>query len=602
MLGSNFEPYAENLNNARVVFGAGVAVGKDNFEAIIEDRLTFVDKSMLIKEFIESSDFVSLILRPRRFGKSTNLSMLNRFFKIPYSQEENVICNQLFEKLKISAEKKIMQNHFAQYPIIYISLKDLIAETWDKMVEKLKIHIATIYRGHRYLIDNLYPDEQKKYQKFLYEESTESQLLFALQELSMYLRQHYKKKCIVLIDEYDSPMECAYNKGYYEVANEFFKGMLSSLLKSNDENVAKAMLVGVLRIAKSGFLSGLNNITIYPFHQENYEDSSLYVDKFGFTSDEVELLLSLRENLQINDVQKWYGGYVSGGSTHLYNPWSIIRLLSRGILGVYWTNTGSTQTLEKCLWKASSSFKESVEKLLKGENITNVKVQDDLRYLHLDQCQDLAIWTLLYYAGYLTMNSEKHLVIPNEEIRSEWHNWVINVPFFTQGQTITSMLDNLLHGNLDLFSKEFENMIVDTLSFYEVGGSISGKNAEYVYHAFCLGVFANARDRGFIIHSNREAGLGRYDVKIVPKPGVYETAIIIEFKVVRDKKSLYDMAQEGLFQIEEKQYRVGLEENVKKLLEIGIAFEGKKACVLGRLLHRTKEGVWNKDYERLISD
>ncbi|CAG8809457.1 39362_t:CDS:2, partial [Gigaspora margarita] len=518
ILGSNFEPYAENLNNARVVFGAGVAVGKDNFEAIIEDRLTFVNKSMLIKEFIESSDFVSLIFRPRRFGKSTNLSMLNRFFKIPYSQEENVICNQLFEKLKISAEKKIMQNHFAQYPIIYISLK-------DKMVEKLKIHIATIYRGHRYLIDNLYSDEQKKYQKFLYEESTESQLLFALQELFIYLRQHYKKKCIVLIDEYDSPIECAYNKGYYEVANEFFKGMLLSLLK----------LYGV------EILYGPDLYMLV--------DSSLYVDKFGFTSDEVELLLSLRENLQINDVQKWYGGYVSGGTLK------------------HWKNVYRKQAL------------------------------------HLrNPLKNLAIWTLLYYAGYLAMNSEKHLVIPNKEIRSEWHNWMINVPFFTQGQTITSMLDNLLHGNLDLFSKEFENMIVDTLLFYEVGGSISGKNAEYVYHAFCLGVFAHARDRGFIIHSNHEAGLGRYDVKIVPKPGVYETAIIIEFKVVRDKKSLYDMAQEGLFQIEEKWYRVVLEENVKKLLKIGIAFEGKKACVLGRLLYRTEEGVWNKDYERLISD
>ncbi|CAG8800425.1 3386_t:CDS:2, partial [Dentiscutata erythropus] len=487
-------------NNARVVFGASVAVGKDHFETIIRDRLTFVDKSMLIKEFIESSDFVSLILRPRRFGKSTNLSMLNRFFKIPYTQEENVNCSQLFEKLKISTEKEIMQKHFAQYPIIHISLKDLNAGTWDEMKEKLRILIAEIYSEHRYLINNLYSDQQKKYQNFLNEESTVPQLSFALRQLSMYLRQHYKKQCIVLIDEYDSPMECAYNKGYYEVANEFFKGMFSSLLKSNDENVAKAMLV------------------------ENL--SPLYVDKFGFTSDEVELLLSLRKNLQINDVQKWYDGYISGGSTHLYNPWSIIRLLSRGILCAYWTDTGSTQTLEKYLWRASCSFKESVEKLLK---------------------------------------------------REEWHNWVINVPFFTQGQTITSMLDNLLHGKLDLFSKEFENMIVDTLSFYDVRGSDSGKNAEY-------------------------AGFERYDVKIVPKPGVNETAIIIEFKVVYDKKSLHDMAQEGLLQIEEKQYRVGLEENVKKLLEIGIAFEGKKACVLGHLLHRTEEGAWNKDYENLISD
>ncbi|CAG8474948.1 11714_t:CDS:2 [Cetraspora pellucida] len=554
MLGSDFEPYTKTLNNARVVFGATVAIGKDNFESIMGDRLTFVDKSMLIKEFIESSDFISLILRPRRFGKSTNLSMLNRFFKVPRSHEEEIICRQLFEKLKISAEIEIMQKHFA----------------------------------------HLSPYQQKRFQRILdsYLTYPVSELKIALQELSIYLRQHYKKKCIVLIDEYDSPMECAYNKGYYGVANDFFKGMFSSLLKSNDENIAKAMLVGVLRIAKSGFLSGLNNLMVYPLHQESR--FHLYADKFGFTPDEVELLLPMRKDLKTNDVQKWYDGYISGENVHLYNPWSIVCFLSRGTLNTYWVDTGSTQTLKKCLWKASTSFKETVEKLLKGEYIASIEIQDDLQYLYLDQYQDSAIWTLLYYAGYLTMNSEKHLVIPNIEIRLEWHKWVINVPFFTRGQTVTSMLDNLLLGNLDLFRKEFEYIVIDALSFYDVGESQSGKNAENVYHAFCLGMFVVARDRGYIVHSNREAGMGRYDVKIVPKSGVGEMAIIIEFKIVHDNKSLNNVAHEGLCQIEKKQYRAGLQDEVKRLLEIGIAFEGKKACVVGHLLHRTEDREWIK--------
>ncbi|CAG8848123.1 33429_t:CDS:2, partial [Gigaspora margarita] len=254
MLGSNFKPYTKTLNNARVVFGASVVVGKDNFETIISNRLTFVDKSMLVKEFIESSDFVSLILRPRRFGKSTNLSMLNRFFKIPYSQEENDISRKVFEKLKISTKEEIIQKHFAQYPIIYITLKDLSTGTWDKIIEKLRTLIAEIYDEHRYLISSLYPEDQEIFQRILKRDPTypESQLEFSLKALSKHLRRYYKKQYIVLVDEYDSPMECAYNKGYYEVANNFFKGMFSSLLKSNDENVAKAMLVGVLRIAKSG--------------------------------------------------------------------------------------------------------------------------------------------------------------------------------------------------------------------------------------------------------------------------------------------------------------------------------------------------------------
>ncbi|CAG8481264.1 8248_t:CDS:2, partial [Diversispora eburnea] len=357
-------------NNARVIFGTSVAGGEDNFKTIINNCLTFVDKSMLIKEFIVSSDSVSLILRPRRFGKSTNLYMLNSFFKIPYSHED-VIHKKLFEKLKISAEKEIMLKHFAKYPVIHFSLK--VCE-------------------HRYLIKDLY-------QRILEGDLTysESVLVFALKELSIYLRNYYKERCIVLIDEYDSPMECAYNNGYYKNANEFFKK------HSNDENVAKAMLVGVLRIAMSGLSSELENITIYPLHQEIQEDSSpLYIDKFGFT-----------------------------------------------------------------------------------------------------------------------------------------------------------------------------------------------ENPENVY-AFCLGMLVYACERGYIVRSNWEAGMERYNIKIEPKPGVNEIAIIIEFKFVHGNKSLYDMAREGLDQIEKKQYRVDLREDIKNLLEKGIAFEGKSNCMLGHLLHRTNEGTWNK--------
>ncbi|RHZ81130.1 hypothetical protein Glove_123g161 [Diversispora epigaea] len=532
-----------------VVFGASVIVGDDDFKNIIISRLTFVDKSMLVKEFTESSDFASLILRPRRFGKSINLSMLNCFFKIPYSQEENDINRKLFENLKISNEKEIMQNHFAQYPVIYITLKELTAHsgTWDKMMIRLRVLMANIYGEHRYLIKSLYSDEQRRYQKILDRDPTypELELVSALQELSTYLRQHYKKQCIVLIDEYDSPMECAYNKGYYE---------------SNSENVAKAMLVDILPIAKSG----LNNLMVY-----KKVDLYLYVDKFGFTSNEVELLSSLR------------------GIIHLYNPWSIIRLLSLGKLNSYWTDTGSSQTLEKCLWKTSSSFKESVENLLKGERITDIKIKDDFQYSYLGQYKDEDIWTHLYYAGYLTMNSEKHLVILNEEIHSEWHKWIINAPFFTQNNTIESMLKELLNGNLKSFKKKFEEMIVDTLSYHDVGGSLSGKNAEYVYHAFCLGMFVHAHDLGYIVHSNREAGMGRYDMGIVPKSG----SSVYMIWLMKDYAKL-----------KKKQYRVGFQESIKRLLEIGIVFEGKNACVSGHLLHRTEEGVWNKDYETLISD
>ncbi|CAG8549251.1 22925_t:CDS:2, partial [Racocetra persica] len=324
---------------------------------------------------------------------------------------------------------------------------DLMSETWNEMIIQLKVLVAR---------DQTYPV---------------SELKFALRELSEYLQKHYKKNCIVLIDEYDSPMECAYNKGYYEIASDFFKVIFSSLLKSNDENIAKAMLVGVLRITKSGFLLELNNIIVYPLHQES--QFPLYVDKFGFTPDEVELLLSMYSTLN-----------------------------------TYWVDTGSTQILKRCIWKTSTSFKKIVEKLLKEEYIAGIEIQDDLQYLYLDQYQDSAIWMLLYYAGYLTMNSEKHLVIPNNE-----------------------------------------------------------------------------------------AGLGRYDVEIIPKSGVGDMVIIFEFKVVHDNESLHDVAHEGLCQIEKKQYRAGLQDEVKRLLEMGIAFEGKKTCVVGHLLHRTEDREWIKSLQ-----
>ncbi|CAI2163056.1 11380_t:CDS:2 [Funneliformis geosporum] len=593
MLGSNFVPYTKTLNNASVIFGETVSVGKDDFGSFINERHTFIDKSMLIKEFIESSDSVSLILRPRRFGKSTNLSMLRRFFEISHSQEEIFISKKrkLFEKLKISTETKIMENHLAKYPVIHISLKDLTADNWDGMIINLRTLVADLYGEYRYIIDTLYPDEKNNYQRILAEDQTYPSLAFALKQLSKYLQRYHKKQCIVLIDEYDSPMECAYNKGYFKIANEFFKNMFSSLLKSNDTNVMKAMLVGVLQIAKSGFLSGLNNIQAYPLHSP----LPIYTDKFGFTSDEVKLLLTMREELQIEDIQKWYDGYSAGGYVHLYNPWSIINMISKGTLCPYWTSTGSTKTVKNFLWRASSSFKKAVEELLKGEAIADIKIQNDLEYLYLDQYQDTTIWTLLYYGGYLTMNLEKKLIIPNLEVRTEWINWVTDMSFFKGGKTVISMLEHLLLGNLDSFKNEFECMVIDTLSFYDVGGSKSGKNAEYVYHAFCLGMFVVARDRGYNVDSNREAGTGRYDVRIVPKSGaISDAAVVIEFKVVDDMKNLQNIAQKALNQIEEKQYRATLQNEVRKVLEIGIAFKGKMSCVLGRSLRRNENNTWSE--------
>ncbi|RUS31198.1 hypothetical protein BC938DRAFT_478278 [Jimgerdemannia flammicorona] len=454
-------------------------------------------------------------------------------------------------------------------------LKDVNGTTWDDMLIKVRDLIGEIYREHRYLASSLEEYEKIEFGRIIDKDPTYPSLNTALRMLSKYLNGYHRSKCVVLVDEYDVPVNEAYNRGYYETALRFFQTLFSSLLKDN-RNLHKAFLIGVLPVVKSGFHSGLNNICVYPM------GSWKYADKFGFTKDEVSLLLELHKvDTPMDDVRNWYNGYRSGELCSLYNPWSIIRLCADKKLHVYWKDTGGTSTIEPLLLKASSTFKESVWELFHNKPIL-VSIRDDIRYENLTSLDDNSLWTLLYYAGYLTLDNHG-ATIPNYEVYMQWVEWIM--PALGNSITFNTLLNKLISGSISDFKDTFEHTVMDCLSYYDVGGENSGNNAESFYHAFVLGLLIHIRDYNYSIKSNGEAGTGRYNVCLVPMVTHLPLAILMEFKVTYGMETIEAAAQKGLNQIEEKRYEVGLPDYVKQLVEFGIGFKGKRVCVMGKKLN-----------------
>ncbi|RUS12783.1 hypothetical protein BC938DRAFT_478430, partial [Jimgerdemannia flammicorona] len=332
---------------------------------------------------------------------------------------------------------------------------------------------------------------------------------------------------------------------------KFLRPMFSLLLKDN-VNLHQAFLVGILRVGKSGFLSGLNNISVYPMTDPRFARS------FGFTEDEVKLLLAHHDvKIPVADVVYWYNGYHAGKKDHrysLFNPWSIICLCRDQDLQLFWNESGGTTTIKKLLLDASQDFKDAVSTLLDRKPVNHI-LYDNMSYGDLTLHDDQALWAFLYYSGYLTIDNDK-VSIPNSEVYMQWVDWI--VPRLANPMVVADLLDLLVAGDIDKFKTEFEKTTLECLSFHDVGGSKSGKKAEVFYHAFCLGLFVALRRRGYNLTSNREAGVGRYDIRAEPPvPGTLP-AIVMELKVVNKGDVLETRAQEALNQIFEKQYCVGI--------------------------------------------
>lgn len=540
-------------------------VGIDDFKKIIENNYYFVDKSMLVNELLEKKAEVTLLPRPRRFGKTLNMSMLNYFFDIE-NKESN---KKLFDSLDISRTDKM--EYQGEYPVIYISLKDIKVSSWKECLEEIKKLLKGLFNSKRYIREKLDESERIDFDKIEFLNET-GDFIGSLKNLSKYLFKFYEKKVIILIDEYDTPLVTAHSQGYYEEAIFFFRNFLSAGLKGNPY-LEFSVLTGILRIAKESIFSGLNNLAVDTILTNDFK-------YFGLTESEVEEMLNYYElNYELEEVKKWYNGYHFGEEL-VYNPWSLVNFASKKRLESYWVNTSDNSLIKQLLEKNDKKVFEELELIFKGETIWET-ISENIVFDDLNNIN--TIWSLMLFSGYLTCQEKKvsaitgftsySLRIPNQEIKNFFRQSFIET--YTKGNVhfYGTMMEDLFLGNLDSFVNKFKKMYITAISYHDTGDS------EKYYHHFMLGLLLTLGDK-YIIKSNRESGYGRYDIALEPKDKS-NYGLIFEFKI-GDKNSLEEKAKEALNQINEKKYDVEMKNNgVSKIIKIGMAFSGKDVAIEG---------------------
>ncbi|OFI07072.1 putative AAA-ATPase [Clostridium acetireducens DSM 10703] len=549
-----------------------IPVGISDFKELIQDNYYFVDKTLFIKDIIEDGAKAILLPRPRRFGKTLNMSMLKYFFE--KTQEDNSV---LFQNLEICNYKDIM-NYQGKYPVIYISFKDIKYSNWKDCREAIAFLISSIFEDFKYVIDEKSSEqEQYYYNKILSSNSSIVELEMSFKVLTELLYKKTGKKPIVLIDEYDVPIQEAYLKKYYDELIGFMRNFFSGALKDNIY-LEKAVLTGILRVAKESIFSGLNNLIIYSIL------SPYYNQYFGFTEKELEILLNYYKiNCDIENIKEWYNGYKFGELT-IYNPWSVLNYIRERKMGfrAYWANTSSNDLIRDLLAKGNNAVKSELETLINGKKL--VKAIDENIVMNEIEMSTENLWSFLLFSGYLKiLNTEIidgrvycTLGIPNKEVKFIYEEIILK--WFKENinnDEFLHMLTALTKGDIDTFDMIFADTVEKTLSYFDVSGE-----SEKFYHAFVLGMLVALKDT-HDVKSNRESGYGRYDVMIIPKDK-QNLGIIIEFKKInkRRKETLEDGVEKALNQIEEKDYKQELLDlGIKNIIELGIAFEGKEVLV-----------------------
>ncbi|CAG8616981.1 3411_t:CDS:2, partial [Ambispora leptoticha] len=592
-----------------VIVKGGYSPGESDFFKFVTSGV-FVDKSLFIIEFMIYSERAILITRPRRFGKSTNLSMLYTFFK-PVSEQEKEQKLALFKDLKVAQFDWFMKLHFGNWPVIYVSFKDLNYKSWESMLNSIKEKISDLYKEHRYIIDNkkLHIDDELLFKNIIDETIDESHLINTISRLSRYLHEYFGKQTIILIDEYDWPMEHA--GSFYNEADIFFKSMYSSVAKDN-EYVCKVLFVGLLPLGQASFLSGLNNVGHYPMHiLPGIRGRAHFSDMFGFTEKEVEFLLSKSDlKFELDNLRTHYNGYRTSTNERVYNPHSIISSLQKGIIGDYWTNSGSTVTVRECLKKCSQNIEEELQSLYysfyslqDADRYVKVELIPHLRYdVLVNELEINAIYTLLCYSGYLTISydeldvsTEVKLTIPNREVAKQWKQWIID--FVGVDRLKANDIFNLLFKkNIKVFCEQFPALYMEIISCFDIGDSKRAKSYEGWYHTFVLGALAMFHGDDYQVVSNRETGKGRPDVRIIPINPKFDTCIIFEFKLAKskDREGMRKLAKEGLKQIIDKNYRSNTASHIETIVEVVIAFCNKSTFVSAQCLQCKKGGKKGK--------
>ena len=543
-----------------------VPVGIENFERIINEDYYYVDKTLLIEELLINRAPVTLFTRPRRFGKTLNMSMLKYFFDVK-NKEEN---KKLFENLKIYNSEYMSEQ--GKYPVIFISLKDLKADTWEECLKRLKLFIFDLYAEFEYIREKMNEWDKRKFEKVLYEKE-DADYIMSLKFLSDSLYKYYGEKVIILIDEYDAPIINAFDKGYYNEAINFFQTFYSSALKTNN-SLKYGVLTGITRIIKEGIFSGLNNLKVDTILNKKYSEY------FGLLESEViEMLDYFGMKYKIEEVKEWYNGYLFGES-EVYNPWSIVNYIDNGEIKAYWANVSGNTLLENMLDHAGESVYDDLKRFTDGESIE--KYISDGTTIKSLLSNDDEIWQLLLYSGYLTKakNQEKesdsniyNLKIPNKEIRKYFGNMFLNRFFGTEVKT-NILIKALENGDIKKFEKTLGEIMINMLSHFDLD-----KEMEKIYQVFMIGLVGFLMGKYEII-SNDESGYGRYDLAMIPIKS-NEKAYLMEFKISKTKKGMEERAEKALKQIDEKKYDTKLKaRGIKNILKIGVAFYGKEVKVV----------------------
>lgn len=530
-------------------------IGMSDFKRIIEENYYYVDKTGLISSILKDGANVNLFTRPRRFGKTLNMSMIRYFFDFE-NREEN---KRLFENLNISESEYASEQ--GKYPVIFVSFKNIEEDEWEDCYFEIKNLISNMYDEFSFIRENL--DERKLYEfDNIWFKRDGADWKNSLKNLTKYLYDYYgKKKVVVLIDEYDTPIIQSYQAGYYKKAISFFKRFYGEALKDN-EYLQFGIMTGILRIAKEGIFSGLNNLKVNTIFGEKYSEF------FGLTENEVIKAVKYYElEYELEEVKKWYNGY-QFGDTEIYNPWSIINFLSARQLRPYWISVSGNKLIDEMLDEGNKEIFDDLEKLFNKEKI--YKEINDYSEFTFDTDD---IWQLFLYAGYLTIGGEKvdneyPIRIPNNEILEFFENRFI-ARFIKKTQKFTNIIKDLKKGKIEEFAKGLQDEILSSLSYFD-----TDKDEKY-YKIFLIGIFI-VLGNDYIRLSERESGYGRADLVLEPK-NKENPAYIFEFKVAGNEKEMDNYAMQGFGQIREKEYDVELKNRgVKEIIHIGIGFYRKK--------------------------
>ena len=549
-----------------------LSIGISDFKSLREQAYYYIDKSLMIKEVLNDPSHIILLPRPRRFGKTLNMSMLRYFFDLDEATENRA----LFEGLQIYDEP-VFELHQGKYPIIFISFKDIKALNFKAAIEKIRDLIGTELLKFKFLLqsDAVELIEKKQLDTVLNLKASQSQLESCLKKICKSLYSHFKQKPIVLIDEYDTPIHSAYNKKYYDEMILFMSSFLGSVLKDN-ENLYKCVLTGTLRVSRESIFTGLNNIKIYSLL------SSKFNDKFGFTQPEVSKLLEdFGYGHEVEAVRRWYNGYIVGG-LDVYNPWSVINYVHSHEDGFkpYWLNTSGNDLIKEIVKDSPYSVQVEIKELLDDKPLIKT-INENISFPELKNTEN-SIYSFLFFSGYLKARLVEHsdeadyynLAIPNVEVKRLFKDIILNWFEMTFRDKGRMMLNALFEKDTELFADILGDCILKTLSVYDV----DKREPERVYQAFLLGLLVSMGEE-YEVTSNKESGYGRYDICIIPlkknKP-----CIIMELKQIRKSETTTTALESALLQIEKQRYATSLEQRgYTDILKLAVVFDGKRVWV-----------------------